>query len=102
MALHLNLLHEEIAAERQRQRDPLKIGMLVVATIGALLFMNYMWKGYQTLEMKSRLTAVEREWAKVEPKVTAAQKRSTELNGIVRTTKVLDGLIDGQIGRAHV
>src|SRR3712207_5848499 len=94
MALHLNLLHEEIAAERQRQRDPLKIGMLVLATLGALLFANYMWKGYQTLEIKGRLTAVEREWAKIEPKVTAAQKRSEELNGIVSTMKVLDGMID--------
>lgn len=96
MALHLNLLHEEIQAQRQRQRDPLKIGMLVLAVVGALLFLNYMWKGYQTLDIKSRLSVVERDWTKVEPKVTSAQKRSSELNGIVSTTKVLDGLIDNR------
>jgi hypothetical protein len=32
----------------------------------------------------------------VEPKVTAAQKRSAELNSIISTTKVLDGIIDGR------
>jgi hypothetical protein len=94
MALHLNLLHEEILEQRQRQRDPLKIGMMVLAGFGALLFGYYAWNVYQTLEMKSRLGAVEREWAKVEPKVTAAQKRSAELNGIISTTRVLDGMID--------
>jgi hypothetical protein len=39
MALHLNLLHEEILEQRQRQRDPLKIGMMVLAGFGAFLFL---------------------------------------------------------------
>ena len=85
MALHLNLLHEEILEQRQRQRDPLKIGMM---------FLYYIWNAYRTLEIKHRLSAVEHEWTKVEPKVTAAQKRSDELNGIINTTRVLDEMID--------
>jgi hypothetical protein len=93
MALHLNLLHEEILEQRQRQRDPLKIGTMVLAGIGALMFLYYIWSAYRTLEIKGRLSAVEHEWAKVEPKVTAAQKRSEELNGIISTTRVLDGMI---------
>jgi hypothetical protein len=94
MALHLNLLHEEISEQRQRQRDPLKIGMMVVAGIGALLFLYYGWNAYRTLEIRSRLSAVESDWAKVEPKVTAAQKRAAELTNIISTTRVLDVLID--------
>lgn len=94
MALHLNLLHEEIQEQRQRQRDPLKIGMMVLVGIGALMFLYYIWSAYRTLEIKGRLSSVERDWAKVEPKVTAAQKRSEELNGIISTTRVLDGMID--------
>ena len=94
MALHLNLLHEEISEQRQRQRDPLKIGMIVVAGIGALLFLYYGWNAYRTLEIRSRLSAVESAWAKVEPKVTAAQKRAAELTNIISTTRVLDVLID--------
>ena len=94
MALHLNLLHEEISEQRQRQRDPLKIGMMIVSGIGALLFMYYAWNAYRTLEIRSRLSAVESDWAKVEPKVTAAQKRAAELNNIISTTRVLDVLID--------
>ena len=58
MALHLNLLHEEILQQRQRQRDPLKIGMLVLSSCGALLFLYYAWNAYQTLEIKAKLTSV--------------------------------------------
>jgi hypothetical protein len=93
MALHLNLLHEEILEHRQRQRDPLKIGMMVLVGISALLFLYYMWNAYRTLEIKSRLSTVQADWSKVEPKVTAAQKKSAELNGIINTTRVLDEMI---------
>jgi hypothetical protein len=94
MALHLNLLHEEILEQRQRQRDPLKIGMMVLGALGALMFLYYMWNAYKTLEIRNRLNAVQHDWSKVEPKVTSAQKRSAELNNIIGTTKVLDGMID--------
>lgn len=94
MALHLNLLHEQILEERQRQRDPLKIGMMILCSIGALLFIYYGWNAYRTLAIKARLSVVEREWAKIEPTVTAAEKRSAELNNIVKTTAVLDDYIE--------
>jgi hypothetical protein len=96
MALHLNLLHEEIQEQRLRQRDPLKIGMMVLGGLGALMFLYYMWNAYQTLGIRNRLNAVQSDWSKVEPKVTSAQKRSAELNSIISTTKVLDGMIDGR------
>ena len=96
MALHLNLLHEEIQEQRQRQRDPLKIGMMVLGALGALMFLYYMWNAYQTLGIRNQLNAVQHDWSKVEPKVTTAQKRSTELNSIISTTKVLDTMIDGR------
>lgn len=94
MALHLNLLHEEISEQRQRQRDPLKLGMMALGFIGALMLVYYMWNAYKTLEIRNRLGQVQHDWAKVEPKVTAAQKRSAELNSIISTTKVLDAIID--------
>jgi hypothetical protein len=93
MALHLNLLHEEILEQRQRQRDPLKIGMMVLIALGVILFLYYMFSAYRTLEIKARLSSVERDWSKVEPQVTAAQKRSEELNDIIKTTKVLEDYI---------
>jgi len=96
MALHLNLLHEQFQEQRQRQRDPLKIGMMVLAALGALMFVYYMWNAYRTLQIRTRLNTVQQEWAKVQPKVDAAQKRSAELNGIIGTTKVLTGMIDGR------
>ncbi len=96
MALHLNLLHEEILEQRQRHRDPLKIGILLLAGCGVLLFLYYGWNYYQMLQAKARLGAVERDWVKVEPKVTAAQKRAAELTNIINTTRVLDSFIDNR------
>jgi hypothetical protein len=93
MALQLNLLHEEFTKERQRKRDPLKLGIIALSTFGVLLFLYYGWNAYQTIQIKSQLNAAESEWQKVEPKVTAAQKRATELRQIIDSTKVLDGLI---------
>src|SRR3954465_149908 len=96
MALHLNLLHEEIREQRQRQPDPLKIGMRVLGALGALMLLYSLWNAYKVLEIRNRLNQVQHDWAKVEPKVTAAQKRSAELNSIISTTKVLDTMIDGR------
>jgi hypothetical protein len=96
MALHLNLLHEEILEQRQRQRDPLKIGMLVLLSLGAILFLYYAWNAYQTLNIKSKLSGIEAEWKKLEPIVTKAQKRSDELTDLINTTRVLDDYIDNR------
>jgi hypothetical protein len=96
MALHLNLLHEQILEQRQRQRDPLKIGMMVLGALGAVMLVYYLWNAYKVLEIRTLLGQTQKDWAKVEPKVTAAQKRSAELNSIISTTKVLDGMIDSR------
>jgi hypothetical protein len=96
MALHLNLLHEEIFEQRQRQRDPLKLGMMALGAIGALMLAYYLWNAYKVLEIRNRLGQAQHDWAKVEPKVSAAQKRSAELNSIISTTRVLDSMIDGR------
>ena len=96
MALQLNLLHEEITEQRQRQRDPLKLGIYALVAFGAILFLYYGWNAYQTIQIKSQLNAVQAEWDKVEPKVTAAQKRAEELHKIIDSTKVLDGLIESR------
>jgi hypothetical protein len=94
MPLQLNLLHEEILQQRQRKRDPLKLSIYAGIGLGALLVLNYLWTGYRVLESKSHLNGVQAEWSKIEPKVTAAQKRADELNGIISTTKTLDTYID--------
>jgi hypothetical protein len=96
MALRLNLLHEEILEQRQRQRDPLKIGMIVLASCGVVLFTYYAWNAYKTIEIKARLGHVAADWKKIEPEVTKAQKRSTELTNIINTTRFLDDYIDSR------
>jgi hypothetical protein len=102
MALHLNLLHEEILEQRQRKRDPLKIGVYVLVGCGAMMFLYYAWNAYRTLEIKSRLGGIQQEWAKVEPKVTAAQKHAAELTSMVNATQVLDRYIENRFFWAPV
>jgi hypothetical protein len=96
MPLQLNLLHEEILQQRQRQRDPLKLSLYAAVGLGVLLILNYLWTGYRVLESKSRLNSMQADWGKIEPKVTEAQKRSDELNGIISTTNALDGYIENR------
>src|SRR3954454_19867286 len=96
MALHLNLLHEEISEHRQRQRDPLKLGMMALGGFGALLVLYYLFNAYRALEIKSRLDAVERQWVKIEPAVTAAQKKAQELTSTIKTTRALDDNVDAR------
>lgn len=96
MALQLNLLHEEISEERQRKRDPLKLGVIALSCFGAILFLYYGWNAYRTIQIKSHLNRAEAAWKRVEPQVTAAQKRAKELHQIIDSTKVLDGLIEGR------
>ena len=96
MALNLNLLHEDILEQRQRQRDPLKIGMLVLAGCGVILFLYYGWNAYRTIEIKSRLGRITANWKKVEPDVTKAEKRSAEVTNIINTTRVLDDYINSR------
>jgi len=102
MALQINLLHEEFTQERQRKRDPLKLGMTALCALGAVMLLYYGWKAYQTLSLKNRLSGVEQEWSRVEPKVTKAQKRAEELQGIVNATNVLDQLVENRFFWAPV
>jgi len=102
MALHLNLLHEEILEQRQRQRDPLKIGMIALVGCGMLLFLYYTWNADRTLEIKSRLITIERAWKKIEPRVIAAQKRVADLEGVIKTARALDDYIDNRFFWAPV
>jgi hypothetical protein len=69
---------------------------MVLRGLGSLMFLYYMWNAYQALGIRSQLSKVQQTWSAVEPKVTAAQKRSAELNGIISTTKVLDGMIESR------
>jgi hypothetical protein len=96
MALCVNLLHEEILEQRQRQRDPLKIGVMILVGFGVLMFLYYMWSAYRTLEIRGRLSSVQKEWSSLEPKAAKAKKRAEELNGTINTTRVLDDRINNR------
>ena len=53
MALQLNLLHEEITQERQRKRDPLKLGIIALMRLSARSSsLYYGWNAYRTIQIR--------------------------------------------------
>ena len=76
MPLQLNLLHEEILQQRQRQRDPLKLSLYAAIGLGVFLILNYLWTGYRVLESRSRLNSIQADWRKIEPNKSVVCRRT--------------------------
>ena len=93
MALHLNLLHEEITEQRQRQRDPLKIGTKALAGIGVLMLSFTFSKPTKLSKSKTASPAFSANGPKWSRRHRGA-KTHGGANAIVGTTKVLDAIVD--------
>jgi Tfp pilus assembly protein PilN len=89
MALHINLLHEVLRQERERQRDPLKLGMFALAAVALLFVAYYFVRVGQVHGVTSRARTLEDEWRKLEPKQQAAVAEETEINNTLKTTESL-------------
>lgn len=89
MAIHLNLYHEIQKQERQRRRDPLKLGMI------AMLFVAAAFMGYYFVRMASvrgvndELVRLQNEWRTTEPKFAAAKTREAEIAAVTKITDTL-------------
>lgn len=80
MALYLNLYHEIQKQKLQRQRDPLKIGIMVLLFIALIFVGYYLWRMGSASHAKSELARVQSEWSATEPKEKAATTRKNELD----------------------
>jgi hypothetical protein len=79
MLLDINLLHEEQTAMLERQRDPLKLGMLVVLLVALVLVVIYFYVSNNATRAKRELEAAQAELTKLKPIVDEAAIKEPEL-----------------------
>src|SRR5450432_3729602 len=96
MAIHLNLYHEIQKQERQRRRDPLKIGMLGMIVVGICFLAYYFYRMEQVRGFNDEFTRLQTEWQTTEPKFTAAKARETEITAEIKTTDAIVQAIEGR------
>lgn len=96
MPLTINLLHEEQYLLKQRQRDPLKLGLYALAGVAALFVLYYVVRAAQSSAITSELKARQAEWAKQQPAANAAEAKEAEYSGLVSGADVVSRRIDGR------
>lgn len=89
MALHINLHHEIQTQARARRRDPLKLSMLAAALIGLAFVAYYFVRLNAVRTVTSRLSTVEAEWNRIEPRAKDAKKLEEELTAEIKTSEAL-------------
>jgi hypothetical protein len=80
MPLHVNLYHEVLRQERDRQRDPLRLGMLGLLVIAIGFVANYFIVLAQAHVVGSQYQTQQAIFAALDPKAQAAKARQAELN----------------------
>lgn len=89
MALHLNLYHEIQKQERQRRRDPLKLGMMGMIVIAVGFLAYYFCRLDNVRSVNDQLSRLQAEWSSTEPKLKAAQAREAEIATTLKTKSAL-------------
>jgi hypothetical protein len=80
MALYLNLYHEIQKQKLKRQRDPFKIGIMVMLMVAVGFIAYYFWRLESVQKSTRELLRVQSEWKATEPKQKVALARRDELD----------------------
>jgi Tfp pilus assembly protein PilN len=83
MALHINLLHERLAARTQRERDPLKLGFLVVLAVAGVLAALHVTASQRLSSASRDADSLRAELAKLKPLAADAAVRERELRSVL-------------------
>ena len=96
MPLTINLLHEQQFLLKQRQRDPLKLGLYALGGVAALFILYYGVRVAQSSALSSDLRQRRAEWTKQEPAAKAAEAQELESSGQVSAAALVAKRIDGR------
>ena len=96
MPLTINLLHEEQFLLKQRQRDPLKLGIYALAGVAALFLLYYLVRVAQSSALNNELHGKQAEWAKQEPAAKAADAQEADYTAQVSAAGVVTKRIEGR------
>jgi len=89
MALHLNLYHEIQTQNLQRQRDPLKLGMLALLVVAVGFVGYYFYRLQGSTGLNNQAARLQTDWLVLEPKQKQAATREGELLATVKLKEAL-------------
>jgi len=96
MPLHVNLYHEVQRQELARQRDPLRLAMLVVLLIAIGFAVNYFVVLERAHVVNIQYIGIEGTWNALAPKAKEAKARQDELNEDIHASDALKKVVDGR------
>ena len=96
MPLTINLLHEEQALNKQRKRDPLKLGLYALGGVAALFVAYYAYRLIGSSEISSELQARQTAWAREAPKEEAAEAQDKVFNQKLSVANLVSQRIDNR------
>jgi len=79
MALHLDLHHEILQQERERQRDPLKLGIFFLAFVAVCCLGFYLMHYNRVRVLRGELARIRAEWTTLEAEQKQAEVKEAEL-----------------------
>lgn len=102
MPLHVNLYHEVQQQELARQRDPLRLGMLIGLIIATGFAANYFVVLERAHSIGVRFTDIQGEWAAIEPKAKDAKARAEKLDDEITASNAVMKRVDSRFYWAPV
>jgi hypothetical protein len=97
MALYLNFYHEIKSQKIQQQRDPLKIGMAVLALFAAIFLLIYLWRATQVGVLARKVANRNGEWAAIAPKLDEARNRKLNTDPSIKAAETIIQRIENRI-----
>lgn len=96
MALELNFFHEQLQLQKQRNRDPFKLGMLVLLVVAIVLLVFYFIRAEQVYSLRRQRMALEADYQKLAPKQAEAVKLEQSLAALLKTSEKVLGRIESR------
>ncbi len=94
MAISINLLHEKHAQERQRQRDPLKLGVYVLGGIIACFLFYYLFAWFSAQRIFSQRDDLKGRWEKKQREAAAVTQLEIDLKSTAAASTALNNRIE--------
>ena len=82
MAISINLLHEKHAQERQRQRDPLKLGVYLLGGIIACFILYYLFAWFSAQRVFNKRDDLKGSWEKKQRDTAAVTQLEVDLKSM--------------------
>lgn len=94
MAISINLLHEKHTQERQRQRDPLKLGVYVLVGIIACFLFYYLFAWFSAQRLFNQRDDLKGRWEKTQRDASAVTQFELEMKATAAASTALNTRIE--------